>query len=46
MARYPLERPAEVREVADLFAFLAAPRSGSTSGVIFTVDGGISSVHS
>ncbi len=45
MARYPLGRPAHVREVADLFAFLASPRSGYTSGVIFTVDGGISSVH-
>lgn len=38
-------RPAHVREVADLFAFLASPRSGYTSGVIFTVDGGISSAH-
>ncbi len=44
-ARYPLGRPAHVREVADLFAFLASPRSGYTSGVIFTVDGGISSAH-
>ena len=45
MARYPLGRPAHVREVADLFAFLASPRSGYTSGVIVTVDGGLSSVH-
>jgi NAD(P)-dependent dehydrogenase (short-subunit alcohol dehydrogenase family) len=44
--RYPLGRPAHVREVADLFVFLASPRSGYTSGAIFTVDGGISSRRS
>lgn len=43
---YPLKRPAHVREIADLVAFLASDRSGYTSGVIFTVDGGISSRHS
>ncbi|WP_334129875.1 SDR family oxidoreductase [Sneathiella sp.] len=43
LANYPLGRPASVREIADLFAFLASYRSGYTSGVIFTVDGGITS---
>jgi NAD(P)-dependent dehydrogenase (short-subunit alcohol dehydrogenase family) len=38
----PLERPAHPREIADLMTFLASDRSGYTSGVIFTVDGGIS----
>ncbi len=43
MKRYPLGRPAKVREIADLMAFLASDRSGYTSGAIFTVDGGITS---
>jgi NAD(P)-dependent dehydrogenase (short-subunit alcohol dehydrogenase family) len=43
MARYPLGRPAKVREIADLIAFLASDRSAYTSGAIFTVDGGITS---
>ena len=38
----PLGRPAHAREIADLMAFLASDRSGYTSGVIFTVDGGYS----
>lgn len=38
----PQGRPAHAREIADLMAFLASDRSGYTSGVIFTVDGGIS----
>jgi NAD(P)-dependent dehydrogenase (short-subunit alcohol dehydrogenase family) len=38
----PLGRPAHPREIGDLMAFLASDRSGYTSGVIFTVDGGIS----
>ncbi|MGJ5180585.1 SDR family oxidoreductase [Bradyrhizobium oligotrophicum] len=38
----PLGRPAHVREIADLMAFLASNRAGYTSGVIYTVDGGIS----
>ncbi len=42
-ARYPLGRPAKIREIADLMAFLASDRSGYTSGAIFTVDGGITS---
>jgi len=37
----PLKRPAHPREIADLMAFLASDRSGYTSGVVFTVDGGI-----
>ncbi len=43
LQRYPLGRPAKVREIADLIAFLASDRSGYTSGSIFTVDGGIAS---
>lgn len=46
LATYPLGRAATVREIADLFAFLASPRSGYTSGAIFTVDGGITSRRS
>lgn len=38
----PLGRPAQPREIADLMAYLASDRSGYTSGVIVTVDGGIS----
>jgi NAD(P)-dependent dehydrogenase (short-subunit alcohol dehydrogenase family) len=37
----PLGRPAHPREIGDLMAFLASDRSGYTSGVIYTVDGGI-----
>jgi NAD(P)-dependent dehydrogenase (short-subunit alcohol dehydrogenase family) len=37
----PRGRPAHAREIGDLMAFLASERSGYTSGVIFTVDGGI-----
>lgn len=43
LATYPLKRPAKVREIADLMAFLASDRSGYTTGAIFTVDGGIAS---
>jgi NAD(P)-dependent dehydrogenase (short-subunit alcohol dehydrogenase family) len=43
LARYPLGRPATVREIADLIAFLASDRSGYTSGCVITVDGGIAS---
>jgi len=41
MARFPLGRAAEPREVADLIAFLASGRSAYTSGVVVTVDGGL-----
>jgi NAD(P)-dependent dehydrogenase (short-subunit alcohol dehydrogenase family) len=37
----PRSRPAHPREIADLMAFLASDRSAYTSGVVFTVDGGI-----
>ncbi|MCP1337025.1 SDR family oxidoreductase [Futiania mangrovi] len=46
LAAYPLGRPAKVREVADLFAFLASPRSAYTTGTIITIDGGITSTRS
>lgn len=39
----PLGRPAHPREIADLMAFLASDRSAYTTGVIFTVDGGMTS---
>ena len=42
----PLGRPATVHEIAELFVFLASTHSGYTSGVVFTVDGGISSAKS
>lgn len=45
-ANYPLGRPATVREIADLFAFLASDRSSYTSGVIITVDGGMTNNRS
>ena len=38
-------RQAMVREIADLFVFLASPRSAYTGGVVFTVDGGLSARH-
>lgn len=46
MATMPLGRPATVEEVADLFVYLASDRSGYTSGVIVTVDGGLTSRRS
>lgn len=46
MAGYPLGRAATVEEVADLFVYLASPRSAYTSGTIVTVDGGITSKRS
>jgi NAD(P)-dependent dehydrogenase (short-subunit alcohol dehydrogenase family) len=44
--RYPLRRPASVREITDLILFLASDRSAYTTGTIVTVDGGISSRRS
>ncbi len=41
MARFPLGRAAHPREIADMMAFLASARSGYTSGVIVTIDGGL-----
>lgn len=46
LAAYPLGRTATVEEVADLFVYLASPRSSYTSGTIVTIDGGISSKRS
>lgn len=46
LAGYPAGRPAEVSEVADLFAFLASPLASYISGAIFTIDGGVSSRQS
>lgn len=46
MQRYPLGRPATVREVADLILFLASPRASYISGTIVTIDGGIVSRNS
>ena len=43
LKRYPLGRPAHVREISDLIAFLISEKSGYTSGTVVTVDGGISS---
>ncbi|KAA9155011.1 SDR family oxidoreductase [Amycolatopsis acidicola] len=42
LTSFPLGRPAAPREIADLIAFLASDRSTYTTGVIFTVDGGMS----
>jgi NAD(P)-dependent dehydrogenase (short-subunit alcohol dehydrogenase family) len=42
MQRFPMGRAAKPREIADLMLFLASERSAYTTGVIFTVDGGIS----
>jgi NAD(P)-dependent dehydrogenase (short-subunit alcohol dehydrogenase family) len=41
-ANLPLGRPAHAREIADLMTFLASDRAGYTTGVIYTVDGGLS----
>jgi NAD(P)-dependent dehydrogenase (short-subunit alcohol dehydrogenase family) len=41
MARFPLGRAAKPREIADMMAFLASDRSGYTTGVVLTIDGGI-----
>jgi 3-oxoacyl-[acyl-carrier protein] reductase len=39
----PFGRPGHAQEIADAVAFLASPRSAYTTGIILTIDGGISS---
>jgi NAD(P)-dependent dehydrogenase (short-subunit alcohol dehydrogenase family) len=39
---YPLGRAASTREIADMMAFLASDRSAYTTGVVMTIDGGLS----
>jgi NAD(P)-dependent dehydrogenase (short-subunit alcohol dehydrogenase family) len=46
MTTLPRGRPASVPEVADLFVYLASDKSRYTSGVICTVDGGLTSRRS
>lgn len=46
LTAYPRGRAATVREIADLFVYLASDRSAYTSGTIVTVDGGITSNRS
>lgn len=43
MKRYPLGRPAHVREIVDQILFLASDRASYTTGTIITIDGGITS---
>ena len=40
-ANFPMGRAAKPQEIADAMAFLASERSAYTSGVIFTIDGGL-----
>jgi len=42
LAKFPMGRAAKSREIGDMAAFLASDRSGYTTGVIVTIDGGIS----
>jgi 2-keto-3-deoxy-L-fuconate dehydrogenase len=44
-ARQPIGRLVTAQEVADAIAYLASPRSGSTTGVVLPVDGGMSSLR-
>ena len=46
LREYPMGRVAEVSEVADLFVFLASPRSSYTSGAIIRIDGGFAARRS
>jgi NAD(P)-dependent dehydrogenase (short-subunit alcohol dehydrogenase family) len=38
---YPLGRAASTREIADMMVFLASDRSAYTTGVVVTIDGGL-----
>jgi NAD(P)-dependent dehydrogenase (short-subunit alcohol dehydrogenase family) len=42
LARFPMGRAAKPREIGDMAAFLASDRSGYTTGVVLTIDGGLS----
>ncbi|MEG6510056.1 SDR family oxidoreductase [Methyloligella sp. 2.7D] len=44
--RYPLKRPAHLREVVDMFLFLASERAAYITGTVITIDGGISARRS
>lgn len=46
LERYPLGRPAHVREIVDQILFLASDRAGYTTGTVITIDGGITSRNS
>ena len=44
-ARQPIGRLLTAQEVAHAIAYLASPLSGSTTGTLLTIDGGMSSLH-
>jgi NAD(P)-dependent dehydrogenase (short-subunit alcohol dehydrogenase family) len=44
-ARQPIGRLVSAEEVANAVAYLASPRSGSTTGTVLAVDGGMSSLR-
>lgn len=45
LARQPNARLVRPQEVADAIAYLANPRSGSTTGVLLPVDGGVAAIR-
>jgi hypothetical protein len=42
LTKFPMGRAARPEEIADAMLFLASDRSAYTSGVIVTIDGGLS----